>query len=120
VPPELQRCAAGLRVLVLPATQLGKLADLAWSLSQHPRTRFVVLANSMEGGGMAVGDLAAMLSGGPSSGGVLRGTGPSAPPLLPPLPCWHAAAGNVLRTRAGTTTGATTVRLPACLPACRL
>lgn len=64
VPPELQPCAAGLRVLVLPAAQVSKLADLAWSLSQHPRTRFVVLANGLDSGGMAAGDMAAMLSGG--------------------------------------------------------
>ncbi|KAL4458713.1 hypothetical protein ABPG75_013578 [Micractinium tetrahymenae] len=65
--PELRAAAGGLRTLVLPAAQLGSLADLAWSLSQHPRTRFVVLANGMGGdggsGGAVGGDVAAMLSG---------------------------------------------------------
>lgn len=39
---------------MVPASQLGNsgLADLAWSLSQHPRTRFAVVVNSgLEGGG---------------------------------------------------------------------
>ena len=63
VPAELQPAAAGLRTLVLPANQLSSLADLAWSLSQHPRTRFAVMANGMEACG-SVGDVAAMLSGG--------------------------------------------------------
>ncbi|KAL4426710.1 hypothetical protein ABPG77_004766 [Micractinium sp. CCAP 211/92] len=65
--PELREAAGGLRTLVLPAAQLGSLPDLAWSLSQHPRARFVVLANGMGGdggsGGAVGGDVAAMLSG---------------------------------------------------------
>lgn len=69
--PELREAAGGLRTLVLPAAQLGSLPDLAWSLSQHPRTRFVVLANGMGGdgggGGAVSGDVAAMLSGGAAS-----------------------------------------------------
>ena len=63
MPADLQPAAAGLRTLVLPANQLSSLADLAWSLSQHPRTRFAVVANGMEACG-SVGDVAAMLSGG--------------------------------------------------------
>lgn len=65
--PELRDAAGGLRTLVLPAAQLGSLPDLAWSLSQHPRARFVVLANGLGGdggsGGAVNGDTAAMLSG---------------------------------------------------------
>lgn len=47
---------------MVPASQLGGsgLADLAWSLSQHPRTRFAVVINS--GLGSVGAEAAAMLS----------------------------------------------------------
>lgn len=63
---ELKPAAAGLRTLVVPSNQLGSLADLAWSLSQHPRTRFAVCINAgldIHGGSPVVADVAAMLSG---------------------------------------------------------
>jgi hypothetical protein len=92
-PAELQPAAAGLRTLVLPANQLSSLADLAWSLSQHPRTRFAVVANGMEACG-SVGDVAAMLSGGRAA--VLFAALMACCPLLtfahphvPPLPLQH-------------------------------
>ena len=93
VPADLQPAAAGLRTLVLPANQLSSLADLAWSLSQHPRTRFAVVANGMEACG-SVGDVAAMLSGGRAA--VLFAALMACCPLLtfahphvPPLPLQH-------------------------------
>lgn len=64
VPAELRPAAGGLRTLVLPAGQVGSLADVAWTLSQHPRARFAVVVNSgLEGSSPAVADAAAMLSG---------------------------------------------------------
>lgn len=76
--PELRDAAGGLRTLVLPASHLGSLPDLAWSLSQHPRARFVVLANGLGGdggsGGAVNGDTAAMLSG-RAAPGVVAGQG---------------------------------------------
>lgn len=45
---------------------MGNLADLAWSLSQHPRARFAVCVNAgldNHSGSAAVADTAAMLSG---------------------------------------------------------
>lgn len=61
VPTELAAAAGGLRTLVVPSSQLGQgLADLAWSLSQHPRTRFAVVATA---GLEKSADAAAALSG---------------------------------------------------------
>ncbi len=64
---HLAAATAGLRTLVVPSNQVGGLADLAWSLSQHPRTRWAVCINAgldVHGGSAAVADAAAMLSGG--------------------------------------------------------
>ena len=63
MPAELQPAAGALRTVVVPAHHFANLPGLAWSLSQHPRTRFAVVANGMEACG-SVGDVAAMLSGG--------------------------------------------------------
>ena len=63
---HLAAAAAGLRTLVVPSNQVGNLADLAWSLSQHPRARFAVCVNAgldNHSGSAAVADTAAMLSG---------------------------------------------------------
>jgi hypothetical protein len=63
---HLAAAAAGLRTLVLPANQVGSLADLAWSLSQHPRTRFAVCINAgldVNGSSPVIADAAAMFSG---------------------------------------------------------
>ncbi|PSC71126.1 ATPase (AAA+ superfamily) [Micractinium conductrix] len=64
VAEELRPQAEGLRVVVLPSSQLGSLPELAWSLSQHPRARWVVLANGLSSlSAQGVADLAAMMSG---------------------------------------------------------
>ena len=65
VAPALQPAAAGLRTVVLPSSQLSTLPELAWSLSQHPRMRFVVVApDGMDAPrNISTGDLAALLSG---------------------------------------------------------
>ena len=64
VPQGLAADAEGLRTLVLPSTHASALADLAWTLSQHPRCRFAVLApGGVGGGGAAAADAAAILSG---------------------------------------------------------
>lgn len=64
VPAELAAQAAGIRTLVLPSSQLGSLADLAWSLGQYPRARFAVVVNGLGGsGGAGAADVAAILSG---------------------------------------------------------
>lgn len=70
VPAELAAAAAGLRVLLLPATQISSLPELAWSLSQQPRARFVVIVNGLESGN-STADHAAMLSGAAEGGRAL-------------------------------------------------
>lgn len=63
---HLAPAAAGLRTLIVPSNKASCLADLAWSLSQHPRARFAVCINAgldVHGGNPAVADAAAMLSG---------------------------------------------------------
>lgn len=52
------------RLVVVPAQQLGALAELAWALSQHPRARFLVVAHAGDNlPPSSLADLAAMLSG---------------------------------------------------------
>ena len=64
VAPELRDAAAGVRTVLLPASRLGGLPELAWALSQHPRARFVVVANGLEEeGGSSRADAIAALSG---------------------------------------------------------
>eukprot|EP00887_Chlorella_sp_A99_P006450 scaffold3.g6450.t1 len=86
VEPELAGAAAGARVVLLPAAQLATLPDLAWSLAQHPRCRFVVVASCLEGYG-AKNELAAVLSGyggfsWPQNAVVLGGFETGVPPAL--------------------------------------
>ncbi|KAL4859199.1 hypothetical protein ACK3TF_000961 [Chlorella vulgaris] len=86
VPAELAAAAAGLRVLLLPATQISSLPELAWSLSQQPRARFVVIVNGLESGN-STADHAAMLSGfdgfsWPSNAMLLAGFASKAPIAL--------------------------------------
>jgi hypothetical protein len=63
VPAELQPAAGALRTVVVPAHHFANLPGLAWSLSQHPRTRFIVVAHTVDGG---AGPLASVLPGMPS------------------------------------------------------
>ena len=62
VPGELQGAARGLRTVVLPSAKLSTLPELAWSLSQHPRARFVVVANGLEACGAAARHCIAFIS----------------------------------------------------------
>lgn len=53
------------RAVLVPAAQLGSLAELAWALAQHPRARFLVILQSADAlPPSAAGDVAALLSGG--------------------------------------------------------
>ena len=57
------------RAVLVPASQLGSLPELAWAMSQHRRARFLVLLQAAEALPPAsLPDLAAMLSGGRGGG----------------------------------------------------
>lgn len=43
LPVQLAAAAAGVRLVLLPPSKLKDLPELAWTMSQHPRVRFMVL-----------------------------------------------------------------------------
>lgn len=61
VPAELQPAAGGLRTVVLQPKHFNQLPELAQALRQHPRVRFVVIANAPRA---YTPYLAAMMAGG--------------------------------------------------------
>jgi len=49
VKPELASAAAGLRLVLIQPANSKDLPDLVWTMSQHPRVRFIVLCCGMGG-----------------------------------------------------------------------
>jgi hypothetical protein len=45
--PAAEAAAAHVRVVLLPADKLASLAELAWTLAQHPRSKFIVFCPSI-------------------------------------------------------------------------
>ena len=65
VDSDVKAAASGVRTVILPHAGLKTIAELAWTLSQHPRVRFAVLCPAI---GELDGDVAATISGGDGVG----------------------------------------------------